>query len=102
MTHLNDVFSHYNDIYTQTFIIRPDEIDGELCVTFTEHDKTAKLKTLKIRNVPKKTILLPLYQYSELNVCKDLRTIFNNEFGVFVLRLCTHNNKQRLFVLYFY
>jgi hypothetical protein len=83
MTHLNDVFSSYNDIYTQSFIVRPDEIDGELCVTLTEGDKKAKLKTLKIRNVPKKTILLPLYQYSKLNVDKDLRTIFNNELGVF-------------------
>jgi len=84
MTKLNDVFSKYSDIYTQPFIVCPTEIDGEYSITLTENDKTATLKKLEIYNVPQKTILLPLHQYSELNVGNTLKKIFIDEPGVFM------------------
>jgi len=83
MTHLDDVFSSYSDIYTQSFIVRPDEIDGVRYITLTENYKTATLRTLKISDVPKKTILLPLHQYSELSIGSTLKKIFNDEPGIF-------------------
>jgi hypothetical protein len=78
-----DLFLHYNDIYAKSFIILPDEKDGEYSVTLTEDDKTAKLKELKIYNVPKNTILLPLHKYSELLLGYALKDIFNADIGIF-------------------
>jgi len=97
MPHFNDVFSSYCDIYTQSFVVRPNEIDGELCVTLIEDDKTAKLKALKIYNVPKKTILLPLYQYSKLCHGNILKKILKNDPGIFMCCdyvLITINNDE--------
>jgi len=84
MTNLNDVFSKYSDIYTQSFIICPTEIDGEYSIILTENDKMATLKKLEIYNVPQKTILLPLHQYSELNIGSTLKKIFIDDPGVFM------------------
>jgi hypothetical protein len=84
MIYLNDAFSSYNNIYTPSFIVHPHKTNGTYHITLTEDDKTATLKKLEIYNVPQKTILLPLCQYSELNVGNTLKKIFNDTTGVFM------------------
>ena len=78
-----DYLKIYRKIFRQSFIVTPEENDGEYAVSLIENDSNAKLKQLNVHNVPKNTILLPLHQYSKLDLGKLLGKILEGGSGIF-------------------
>jgi len=88
MQSIDDLFSKYKEIFVSPFIVVPKKTDCEYSVTLIEEDKAAKLKEITIHNVPKNTILLSLYQYSQLGIGNKLKKIIKADLGVF--RCCDY------------
>ena len=78
-----DLFNKYKDVYAEPFVIYPDKSDKEYSVTLTENDHSSKLRKLTVRNVPKDTILLPLHEYSNIELGNKLKNILKSEHGIF-------------------
>ena len=77
------LFKKYKEIYRESFVAYPNEMYGEYSIELKEADRTAKLRKLTVRNVPKDTILLRLHEYSNLNIGNILKQVLNDDSGIF-------------------
>ena len=78
-----DLLSCYKQIYVTSFIEYPLETDGKFSISLTETDPAAKLKKVTISDVPEKSMLLKLNEYSKLNIGNKMNKIINDEKSIF-------------------
>ena len=97
-----DLFCKYKDIYTEQFIIYPEKIGDERFFTLTERNNLSKLRKLTVSSVPKDTIMLPLQEYSKLDIGVSLKKILNSAPGVF--KCCDYLlislKKEKLYMIF--